>query len=323
MRKTTKSNKMTRLRRTQRGGFIPILRDIHDKVNEIIVHKIPKDDENNRLSMLAKMTNMKELLSELLFRKGEIVNAIKKSKTGFVSHVIKRTVSNRYNDNWFSKNFITPEQVDDYYDYHKSDTDKKFHKKVEIWRENKLYDDQLDFLEKKVTQNNNIPTNELEQFAKNRINERTERAKRIFNDYKDNIENTFKLYVCNIIATYLKQLHIIITGSKSGITERPNKKYDYSCDEISKFPSITEEKISEENRTLLSNILGQDAMANFIQNYNDVKYASDKHVLNNDDVKIDDVNMNVATGDMNADTDTFNKNMDGGTRKKRPRRHKK
>ena len=136
--------------------------------------------------------------------------------------------------------------------------------------------------------------------------------------------------------------------------------YYYSCDDISEFPAV-EEIISEENRTLLSNILGQDAMKNFIQNYNDVKNANEKlrgrvsEALKTGDVNVNtgDVNMNTGDVNMNMDVDSgdvnvktgdmnmnMNMNMDvdtgdvetrkpeymdpinGGTRKKRRRRNK-
>ena len=65
------------------------------------------------------MKNMKELASELYLKKGEILEAMKKSKnTPIITQLIKRFGSNRHNENWFLKNFITSEQVHDYYTHH-------------------------------------------------------------------------------------------------------------------------------------------------------------------------------------------------------------
>ena len=305
MRKTTKSNKMTRLRKTQRGGFIPILGDIRQKYWEYSKFKIPSDKENNILSMFAKMRNMKELASELYLKKGEIREAIKKSKTiQIATLLVKKFFSNRHNENWFNKNFITPKQIQDYYDYHMIDLhrdmkkaeeeEKKFKSKLDDTETSKYAD--LNFkrrLQPKLTYT------VREKEIKDNIDEIRERGVRDSKRYKRDYQIHFKRHVCDTIATYLKQLYIIITGSKKDFTERPTtdiNHYYYSCDDISKFPAV-EKNISEENRTLLSNILGQDAMKNFIQNYNDVKNANEKlrglvsQALNTGDV-------NVNTGDM-------------------------
>ena len=319
MRKSTKSNKMTKLRKTQRGGGfkIPILDDIYMKYNEYSTFKLPEDKENNRLSMFAKMKNMKELASELYLKKGEILEAMKKSKnTPIITQLIKRFGSNRHNENWFLKNFITSEQVEDYYTHHQLILSKNA---AELENEETEFKSKLNAKEKKNEEHlkklreqyNKMTFKDLEDEYKSEINEMREHQKRLYKQNKLEYQNQFKKHVCDTIATYLKQLYIIITGSKNGVPERPTiDRYQYySCDDISKFPSI--KSTSEENRTLLSSILGQDAMEKFIQNYNDVKDANEKNerelqiseLLERGDVIVDTGDVIVDTGDVIVDTD--------------------
>lgn len=317
MRKTVK------LRKTQRGGFkIPILDDIYMKYNEYSTFKLQSDKEKNRLSMFAKMKNMKELASELYLKKGEILEAMKKSKnTPIITQLIKKFGVNRHNENWFSKNFITSEQVEDYYTHHHlflakyitelETRESEFKSKLEDKEKNN--DAHLKKLREEYPSRE---FKELEEEYKNKIDEMRENEDRHSKQYKREYQNQFKKHVCDMIATYLKQLYIIITGSKNGVPERPTiDRYQYySCDDISKFPFI--EKMSEENTRLLSEILGEDAMDKFIQNYNDVKAANDElrglvsELLERGDV--------VETGDVNLSEDVV-----GGSRKKRRRRRNK
>jgi len=321
MRKTVK------LRKTQRGGFkIPILDDIYMKYNEYSTFKLQSDKEKNRLSMFAKMKNMKELASELYLKKGEILEAMKKSKnTPIITQLIKKFGVNRHNENWFSKNFITSEQVEDYYTHHQlilskyitelETRESEFKSKLEDKEKNN--DAHLKKLREEYPSRE---FKELEEEYKNKIDEMRENEDRHYKQYKRYYQNQFKKHVCDTIATYLKQLYIIITGSKIGVPERPTiDRYQYySCDDISKFPSISEDKISEENTRLLSEILGEDAMDKFIQNYNDVKDANEKNerelqvseLLERGDV--------VETGDVNVNL-SEDGGKEGGSRKKRRR----
>ncbi len=90
---------------------------------------------------------------------------------------------------------------------------------------------------------------------------------------KDQIIDCYesKIYwYCNILTTYLKQLFILITGSKEGFPERHAGYRVYGCN-VSELPDLGPP--SETFRSKLAQIFGEDVMDRFVQNYIDVKNA--------------------------------------------------
>jgi hypothetical protein len=115
MRKTAVFRKTNKLRKTQRGGGLKILGfdDAAAAANKYL--KTPQCDKNkNRLSIYQKTKNLKELLSEIYARKGNILKAFKKSNTPIFTQVSKRFFANKYDNAWFEKNLVSVEQIDDY-----------------------------------------------------------------------------------------------------------------------------------------------------------------------------------------------------------------
>ena len=122
MRKTNKFRKPTKLRKTQRGSAfrIPIVDDLWMKTYSSI-NKPQQDKELGRLSIREKINNLRELLSEINIRNGQYIRGILKSKSPILTHIGKRLVVNRYNDEWFTKNFIEPRTGDSQLDDYKSE----------------------------------------------------------------------------------------------------------------------------------------------------------------------------------------------------------
>jgi hypothetical protein len=182
--------KNTRKRQRGAGLRVPIIDDAYQKAFSHMNTTTELDKQLGRLDIYSKLINMKELVSWIYLGKGDLANAALKSRTSTITQIGKRLVTNRYTvPKWFDKNFITKEQMQDYY------------------------------------QNNGFGYH-------------------------------------NIIFRYLKQLYILITGSKDGW---------YSGGE---FPVIGTP--SESFRSKLANIFGEDVMDRFVENYNDVKH---QHML--------------------------------------------
>lgn len=88
---------------------------------------------------------------------------------------------------------------------------------------------------------------------------------------KDQIIDCYEskiFWYCNILTKYLKQLFILITGSKEGFPERAEDAKVYGCN-VSELPDLGPP--SETFRSKLAQIFGEDVMDRFIKNYIDVK----------------------------------------------------
>jgi len=109
---------MKKRTRRQRGSGIkiPILDDATAKLFSHMEIKTDLDKQLGRLDIYSKMLNMKELVSWIYLGKGDVVNAALKSKTSMFTQTGKRLLINRYTRDWFDKNFISREQIIDYYE---------------------------------------------------------------------------------------------------------------------------------------------------------------------------------------------------------------
>ncbi len=65
--------------------------------------------------MYQKMINMKALLAKIFFQKQEFLHSLKKSRTPAITTFVQSNITNPYNYNWFKKNLIDADQVDDFY----------------------------------------------------------------------------------------------------------------------------------------------------------------------------------------------------------------
>lgn len=187
---------MKNSRKRQRGGDpkfrfrlnTPIFEDIYQPLYQYERFSTKEDRQLGRLNMYMKVQNMKDLVSWIYLGKGDVVKAFAKSDTPIISQIGKRYITNRYSvPDWFDKNFITRDQIKDYY--------KGYGKKY--------------------------------------------------------------FYT---IGKYLKQLYILITGSKDGFD---------GFDQLKDYPVIGTP--SESFRSKLAQIFGEDVMDRFVENYNDVK----------------------------------------------------
>jgi len=107
--------KLTRRQQRGSGIRIPILDDAIAKLYSHTTIKTDSDKQLGRLDIYSKMLNMKELVSWIYLGKGDVVNAALKSKTSTFTQLGKRFITNRYTRDWFGKNFISREQIIDYY----------------------------------------------------------------------------------------------------------------------------------------------------------------------------------------------------------------
>ena len=105
-------------RRQKRGGKLTtgFLGDLVSKNYSRTQVTTEADRQLGRLDIYSKMQNMKELVSWIYLGKGDVVNAAKKSNTSTFTQIGKRYIINRYTvPHWFDKNFITKDQIIDYY----------------------------------------------------------------------------------------------------------------------------------------------------------------------------------------------------------------
>ena len=237
LRKTNKLMKTNKLRKTQRGGWV-------------------EEDENlGRLTLMQKIDNLKELLSEIHVRNGQYIKGLQKTNTLITTFSVKRLVTNKYNDEWFTKNFIEfrtgGSQLDDYYNFilrEQTEAIKMFEEKVASVKaiereieEGSLYG---------AKHNNDL------WFAR---------------QYPASIKKSFERFrnftLCTPLVKYLKQLYIIITGNPANFTTNGLVTQTFTCDtEIPELPYP-----STQHRDILINIFGKDVMYKFIENYNGIK----------------------------------------------------
>ena len=108
---------MKNTRKQQRGAGLRLpTDDAYSKAYSYINFTTELDKQLGRLDIFSKMKNMKELVSWIFLEKGEVMKAAKKSNTSTFTQIGKRYITNRYTvPYWFNKNFITRDQMKDYF----------------------------------------------------------------------------------------------------------------------------------------------------------------------------------------------------------------
>ena len=111
--------KTLKRQRKQRGGkvgFLPIIDDIW-RVLYNKLHANPIDKKRNRKPIFAKINALKELISWIELSLGNIKRSAIKSHDPIITQIANRALFNRFNNDYFSKNLVTSEQLIDYFDH--------------------------------------------------------------------------------------------------------------------------------------------------------------------------------------------------------------
>ena len=121
---------------------------------------------------------------------------------------------------------------------------------------------------------------------------------------------------CDTVMTYLKQLHLLITGSNDGF---PARKYEvlFTCMDSKHLPNLDKVKPSNVCRSKLSDLFGQDVMNRFVDNY-----QTARRVFIETLDKLDKLDKPESKPEPKPESKLESKSVVGGTKKKH-RRHNK
>ena len=231
--------KTLKRQRKQRGGkvgYIPIIDDIwrflYFKFNENHV-----DKDKNRDTILAKTKALKELISWIELSLGNIKRSAIKSENPFITQFANRALFNRFNNDYFSKNLVTSEQLNDYTQHDTLALDQ------ELWLDDvisKLYPQETSIEQQKKTQ---------------------QLGTAVFG---------------YMLIRYLKQIYLLINGSATGtVFENTNnyRKILFPQVEPNKpeLPENSDFVVFEDYKKFLTKKFGEKYLDTLKENYNMVR----------------------------------------------------